>query len=397
MSPDVALVSPYPPAGQRHGGHSGVASYAANLARSLSAEGLRVRVVAPRLAGDPDRFADGPVDVERCFDGGPSALPTALAAAAGTGAGVTHLHWELFLYGGATALAGLAPALHRRRRHGPSLVTTMHQVVDPLTVDRAYARLHRVSAPAAVARAGIRAVQSALVHASAATIVHEAAFAGTLGQPVVIPHGIESPARLCRDLARRRLGLGDAFVVLSFGFLAPYKGIELALAATAIAGPPVQLVVAGGEHPRLAAAGRAYAQELRRSGPHARFTGYVADADVACWFAAADVALLLYPDPFASSGPLALALGHGTPVLLSPALARCSGAPRALQVPLDRDAVARRLRELAADRTSLDELARGTTTLATGRRWSEVARATADVYEGVCDGHRAAGRRLRAA
>ena len=36
--PDVALVSPYPTRGERHGGASGVASYTANLAHALSDE-----------------------------------------------------------------------------------------------------------------------------------------------------------------------------------------------------------------------------------------------------------------------------------------------------------------------------------------------------------------------
>ena len=48
MRPDVALIAPYPPAGERHGGHSGVASYTANLAHGLAAAGLDVEVVAPR-------------------------------------------------------------------------------------------------------------------------------------------------------------------------------------------------------------------------------------------------------------------------------------------------------------------------------------------------------------
>src|SRR5207244_3721368 len=82
------------------------------------------------------------------------------------------------------------------------------------------------------------------------------------------------------------------------------------------------LVVAGGPHPRLAAAGDPYAASLQqRWGATADFTGYVPGTAVADWFAAADVALIPYPRPFATSGPLALALGAGTPALLSVPLA----------------------------------------------------------------------------
>lgn len=87
-----------------------------------------------------------------------------MAAAADAGTAIVHLQFELFLYGGPTSLVGLAPALGRARwaLGGASLVTTMHQVVDPATVDGRYTQLHRVGAPAAVARAGLATLQSAV-------------------------------------------------------------------------------------------------------------------------------------------------------------------------------------------------------------------------------------------
>jgi glycosyltransferase involved in cell wall biosynthesis len=111
-----------------------------------------------------------------------------------------------------------------------------------------------------------------------------------------------------------------------------------------------------------------------------RFAGYVADADVARWFAAADVALLPYPQPFASSGPLALALAHGTPVLLSDALAGTVGAPDEVAVPTDPAAIAARVDALAADRADRERLRAAAATLASGRSWPEVARRHLDLY-----------------
>jgi glycosyltransferase involved in cell wall biosynthesis len=165
--------------------------------------------------------------------------------------------------------------------------------------------------------------------------------------------------------------------VLCFGFLAPYKGLEAALGAARLAGDGIDLVIAGGAHPRMADYGHA----LRAGAPaNTRFTGYVADADVARWFAAADVALLPYPQPFASSGPLALALAHGTPVLLSAALARTVGAPRELAVSLDPAAIAARLSTLARDPAERGRLHAAAANLAAGRSWPEVARRHLDLY-----------------
>ena len=148
----------------------------------------------------------------------------------------------------AAAGAGVEPAT----LGGAPLVTTMHQVVEPSTVDRAYTRLHRVAAPALVARPASPRVQAAITRASAATIVHEEPFRRILPDATVIPHGIEDVTPIDRAAARPTLGLDDRFVVLCFGFLAPYKGIELVLEAAApLAADDVQVVVAGGEHPRM--------------------------------------------------------------------------------------------------------------------------------------------------
>jgi glycosyltransferase involved in cell wall biosynthesis len=397
--PDVAFIAPYPPRGERHGGHSGVASYTANLAHALADLGAHITVVAPELAGDPARFADGPVDVRREFIPGARALPGAMTAAAATGAAVVHLQFELFLYGGATSLFGLPAALGRARwaLGETALVTTMHQIVDPAAVDREYTRLHRVGVPASIACAGIAAVQSAVVRASAATIVHEAAFRRVVPTAAVIPHGIEDVTPLDRGEARRRCGLDGRLVVLCFGFVAPYKGVEVVLDAARHTGPAVHVVVAGGAHPRMSGEDGFAAELAAAYGDVATFTGWIPDHDVTAWFSAADVAVFPYPRPFSSSGALALALAHRTPALLSPPLARCAGAPSVMTVPIDARSLARRLDELAASPAAVDELRSWSAALAAGRHWPAVARRHTELYEGVvADVQRAAGRRLRA-
>ncbi len=398
MRPDVALIAPYPPAGERHGGHSGVASYSANLAHGLAAHGLAVEVVAPVLDGDPDEFTDGPIRVRRAFPMGRRALPAALRAAASSSAGVAHLQFELFLYGGPASLVGLVPALGRARHAlgATPLVTTMHQVVEPSTIDREYTKLHRVAAPAVVARSGIAGVQAAISRLGAATIVHEAPFQRVIPSATVIPHGIEEATRADRETARRALGLADRFVVLCFGFLAPYKGIELVLGAARRLPEGIEVVVAGGEHPRMDSGGGFGAELRAQYGDVARFTGRVPDRDVADWFAAADLAVFPYPKPFSSSGVLALALAHGTAVLLSPALARCAGAPSVLDGPMAPGPLARRIEALAADPAALDELRRWSAVLAQGRSWPAVAARHAELYEEVRDVDRHSRRRLRA-
>lgn len=383
--PDVVLVSPYPTAGQRHAGPSGVASYSANLAHGLSGQGLSVEVIAPREPESPDEPADsldGAVRVRRCFDRGPRGLARAADAAIEARAPVVHLQHEMFLYGGPAAAPVVVPALARLRRRAAAVVT-LHQVVDPRTVDRSFTALHRVRVPAGVARHALGGLQRSVSTLAAACIVHERAFAGAVPGAVVIPHGVERRATPVRAEARRALGLDDRLVVLCFGFVAPYKGLEAVLEAGQIVGADTaQVVIAGGPHPRLAASGDRYAQDLESAwaGRGARFTGWVPEADVARWFAAADVAVFAYPAPFSSSGALALAFAHGTPVLLSPALAGCVDAPADLTAPADPVELAARLSSLTSP-AARAKLSAQTAPLAAQRRWPEVAAAHLALYE----------------
>jgi glycosyltransferase involved in cell wall biosynthesis len=252
--------------------------------------------------------------------------------------------------------------------------------------------------PARVARAGLARVQAAIRRNARAIVVHEPGLAQAVPEATVIPHGIDVTNPSTR-LARERLQLHQErrLIVLCFGFLAPYKGLEAALEGARLAGDPVRMVVAGGPHPRLAAAGDPYAARLHeRWGDSAEFTGYVPGTAVADWFAAADLALVPYPRPFATSGPLALALGAGTPALLSVPLAACIGASTADAVPADAESIAARLQLLARDASARERLAAATRELARERAWPQVADRHLELYEEVRDAG-AAGRRLRAA
>jgi glycosyltransferase involved in cell wall biosynthesis len=379
-TPDVALISPFPDLGERHGGWTGVASYSANLAAALGDAGARVTVLASEEPGLPDVARDGTLEVRRVWRRGAGALPAAAAAARATGAPTVHLQHELFLYGGPAAVPGVVPALAALR--GRRAVVTMHHVVDPGDVDTAFTETHRVRAPAPLARAGVATVQRSIRALADAVVVHEPSFAAVVPGAEVVPHGIEVVDNREAEAALAALGVEDGpLCALCFGFISPYKGLEAAIGAARLAGDAIELVIAGGEHPRLAAGGDDYAERLRRSAPgNVRFTGFVPDEDVARWFAAADVALLPYPRPFASSGPLALALAHGTPVLMSEALARTTGAPGALAVGADPAAIAARLRTLAADGGERERLRAAARGLSTGRTWPEIARRHLELY-----------------
>jgi len=134
-----------------------------------------------------------------------------------------------------------------------------------------------------------------------------------LFHPVYEPQGPVLP----KGDARRALGLpGDAKVLLFFGYVRRYKGLEELLDAMAIAlahDQSLMLVVAG---EFIDDAGRFQAQ-AERLGISERVDfrpGYVPAGGVAELFAAADAVVLPYRSA-TQSGVVPLAYGHGVPVI----------------------------------------------------------------------------------
>ena len=141
----------------------------------------------------------------------------------------------------------------------------------------------------------------------------------------VIPFGINSTVPntdLTSSEARKRLGLaGSHKVVLFFGNIAPYKGLEYLIDA-------MPLLAQRSSDYRLVIAGRpkncgAYWEEIQRrlSNPKLRSyvtqrIEYVPDADTEIYFKAADVLVLPYVHIF-QSGVLFLGYNFGLPVIAS--------------------------------------------------------------------------------
>jgi hypothetical protein len=89
----------------------------------------------------------------------------------------------------------------------------------------------------------------------------------------------------------------------------------------------------------------------------------------------------MYPQPVSSSGALALALAHRTPVLMSGTLARSADAPCELVAPRDPEGLASVLEHLARAREELRVLQEAGDRFAAGRAWPAVARQHMLVYE----------------
>jgi glycosyltransferase involved in cell wall biosynthesis len=251
--------------------------------------------------------------------------------------------------------------VHLLPRGGPPLVLTAHDVLprEP--------------------RAGQLRAQRRLYERADAVVVHSEHGAGRLRGELgvdpakvrVIPHGAfthlaEQPA--ARPLPPE-LATVEKPVVLCFGLLRPYKGIDVLLEAwRGIEGAELWIVGL----PKLDVA------PLRAAaGPNVRFVSrFVADDEIPAFFQRADLVVLPYRE-IDQSGVLFTALAFGAPLLLTavggfPEVA-ATGAAR-LVPPGDPDALRAELTALLADPDARESLATAARAAAAGPyAWDAIA------------------------
>lgn len=294
----------------------------------------------------------------------------------GQRAGVLHLQWALV-----PLLDGwLARALRAR---GWRVVYTIH---DPLPgPERRLAAWHQ--------RRLLPQVDALIVHTPSLEESLVAAYPELAGRVRVIPHGGAPeplPTEADRATARARLQLpGGGPLLLLFGMLKPYKGLEDLLHAMPWVldrFPRCRLVVAGEPlmpmqpiHEQIARLGLGQAVILR--------LGFVPQDQVASYFVAADLVVAPYRD-IAASGVVVMAQGHARAVVVS----RVGGLPEFVEAdrcglvapPRDPRALADVLCHALADPDELARMGqRARRRIASHHDWADVARMTLTLYQSL--------------
>jgi glycosyltransferase involved in cell wall biosynthesis len=200
-----------------------------------------------------------------------------------------------------------------------------------------------------------------------------------LGDEVVhvIPHGVF--AHLADVPPQSPPFQTDRPVVLCFGLMRPYKGIDVLLEAWRGV-DDAELWIAG--MPRMDIS------DLRASAPaNVRFVPrFITDSELPAYFRRADLVVLPYRE-IDQSGVLFTALGFGKPLLLSdvggfPEVA-ATGAARIAPAG-DPEALREALRELLGDPAALAAMASRAREAAEGRySWGAIAARTLDLYRSL--------------
>lgn len=219
----------------------------------------------------------------------------------------------------------------------------------------------------------------------------------------VIPHGVPDRAFVDPAEMKPRFDLAGRQTILTFGLLAPDKGIETMIAAMpriVADHPDAVYVVLGATHPNLKRQeGEAYRESLVARAAELGVTDNVRFVDAFLdtpelldWLQAADVYVTPYlKEGQITSGTLSYAVGLGKPVVATPYVHACeilSGNHGVLVEFADSHGLAHEVSALLSDDAAREKLARRAYALGRTMIWERIAQRAVGLLEEVAHAKR---------
>jgi len=401
----VAFLSPYQLAGQPRvmPGDSALNWYSSCMARARAKYGTHLTLVAPG-GGDAKSWEDDGVTVLPSFERNSAfSVFQITVALLKRSEKIVHVQHELRAYGGIISAFALPFVMQLCRMLGKKVITTFHGLPSTAHITEEFVRHNGLRASLKVVKAGLKTLGWMIISSSDAIIVHQHSQVGTLQNEYgasrakihVIPIGVsDATADPSFLLCRARLGIpSSATVLMFFGFLSPYKGLNILLPAVArwLSGGQDRHFLLCGERPKRYAIHNKPSTLSIRS-PRFHVTGFVSESDVATYFGAADALVLPYTINMSASGPLNLALGFGLPILISNVFEQ-DYALRSTFAPTS-EALFETMENFSRDPAYRERAKRESNTLKIERSWDKVAAQTVGVYRStLAHGQPLAGKR----
>lgn len=332
----IGIVSLYPPKGLKHFKLGGVASYTKNLVDSIiSHSKVEVTFFANKLDDKKEIYEEDKAKIIRCYSKN-IFYPFQIfwnVIKYGNEINTIHIQHEYFLYGGIFSACLFPFMLLLFRLLRKSVIVTLHGIIPLSKIDENFMKQNNMKGYPSILRLGLFAITKLISFFTTKIIAHENYFKNILTKDyginkdkiVVIPHGIEERNDLInQEKAKEILGVKGKRVLLFFGYITGYKGLELLIDAFGcLDDKKYFLFIAGGEHPRLKndIAYQQYVKSLkekaRKISKNIAFTGFVPEEKISLYFSAADLVLFPYKIAMASSGPLNLTFSYKKPFFVS--------------------------------------------------------------------------------
>jgi glycosyltransferase involved in cell wall biosynthesis len=328
---DLLVIASYPPKDTIHNDKIvGVASYTKLLLSEISKEHTddHITVLCEAFESKTQYDEDGISIRRRWRRGNLISILSLFSNALFRKERTILVSFELYMFGGLFTTALSLILLSILRMSGKRVIFILHQAPATLSdfIDNPI--------QAAMLNAGKYFFYNLVLLASSHIIVFEEQLKENLGQNpkiMVIPHFVPNSDQKNKIEARRVLDLPkENFIVLYFGFLAPYKGVDLLIRQWRKS-EDFTLIIAGGINPNHKdnASINAHVRTIKQSSieKHILVTDFIPEDRISYWFSACDAVILPYRTFLSSSGPLSLAFSYERPVLLSKALADYAKSP----------------------------------------------------------------------
>ena len=293
----------------------GLATFTTDVFTAMRHRFPEVAVDVYAMDDHPGRYAYPPEVTSAIPQNDPSAYLATARAIETSGAQAIWVQHEYGIYGG-PAGDYLLSLLDRTTL---PVIVTLHTVLEKPSADE------RRVMEGLLARAA-----RIIVMAERGREILARVYGANPRQVVMIPHGVPDRALIDPDTLKERFGWEGRPVVLTFGLLAPNKGIETmieALPAVVERHPDLLYVVLGATHPNLVAhQGEAYRDRLKAQadalgiGDNIAFIDAFLDHDdLIDYLQAADIYATPYTNPAQiTSGTLSYAVGVGKAVISTP-------------------------------------------------------------------------------
>ena len=331
----IGMVSTYPDFLELHQNMGGVASYTKNLIKGMNEHQKNSFLIfANRIDSDEPKLDEKNFEIIRCWEGGSKAAFQIFFETIKNRKkiDVMHFQYEFFLYGGFLFSLVYPLMLILYSLFKIPVITTIHQVPPIRNIGKEFLETNEIRGNQIIFKIALFSLLFLIVRFSKIVIVHEIYFKDVLisqyhcnpNNVEVIPHGIEADVDIVeKNEAKKRLNLYNKKILLFFGYLSGYKGLDLLVDSFPASDDSYYLIIAGGKHPRLKTNSSylQYLEKLRNKAKNKsnniKFTGFLNEKDIPYYFSASDLVIFPYLSHFSSSGPLSLTLAYEKPFIVS--------------------------------------------------------------------------------
>ena len=341
----LLVISSYPPNGTTH--HPtviGGASYTKETLLHLSQEILRkksipdITVLCEKMNHAATSSLDQGIRIKRVWEKGSFLTPFVLikeTLLTQREIKDVLIELELTMFGKhAIFLVLFIPVLLLFRLFGKRITIVFHQAITDLHRLAPHLNLTPGTWPVHILSVGLHIFYASVLLLVNRAIVFEEVLKerlrkyGNNDKVNVIPLAVSKlPRKFSKKQARKQLRLKEReMVIVSFGFLAWYKGTDWLVKEFERKKPRgIRLIIAGGPNPNRIPL-RFYQQYIKEIERVCQLngiihTGFVKETDMELYFQTADIIIFPYREIISSSYPLSLAFSYNKPVLLSEKMA----------------------------------------------------------------------------